>query len=61
MNLNSFELQELNEFLSDSKLDIPSYRREVSSSGTNYIWLQKNILKRNPNISNRLKELLKIH
>ena len=60
MNLKPFELQELNQLLADKKLDIPSFRREVSPSGNNYVWLQKNIQKRNPNIPKRLKELLRI-
>lgn len=60
MNLKSTELQELNQLLVDKNLDIPSFRREVTPSGNNYVWLQKNIRKRNPNIPKRLKELLKI-
>lgn len=60
MNLKPFEQQELNQLLADKKLDIPSFRREVNPSGNNYVWLQKNIQKRNPNIPKRLKELLRI-
>ena len=60
MNLKQEQLEELNTLLKLEKLDIPSFRKEVLSTGTNYSWLQKHILKKNPNISNRLKELLYI-
>lgn len=60
MNLRDNELKELNELLKKEKLYIPSFRQEVSSSGANYHWLQKNILKKNPVIPTRLKELLRI-
>lgn len=60
MNLRSHELAELNALLKKEKLELPSFRKEVSSSGTNYQWLQKNILKKNPNVSVRIKELLYI-
>ena len=46
MNLNKDEVQELN--------------KEVTKGGSNYIWLQKNITKKNPQVSERLKELLQI-
>lgn len=60
MNLQSHELHELNGLLNKEKLVLPSFRREVSPSGSNYAWLQKNILKKNPTISPRLKQLLYI-
>lgn len=58
MKLNAVELEELNGLLTDKKIDIPEFRRSVTASGNNYQWLQRNILIRNPNISNRLKNLL---
>ena len=58
MKLNAAELEELNQLLSDKKIDIPDFRRTVNPSGNNYQWLQRNILIRNPNISDRLKNLL---
>lgn len=58
MNLRSHELEELNALLKKEKLELPSFRKEVGHSGSNYQWLQKNILKKNPKISDRLKQLL---
>ena len=58
MKLNAVELKELNGLLTDKKIDIPEFRRSVTASGNNYQWLQRNILIRNPNISDRLKNLL---
>ena len=58
MKLNAVELEELNGLLTDKKIDIPEFRRSVMASGNNYQWLQRNILIRNPNISDRLKNLL---
>ena len=58
MKLNAVELEELNGLLTDKKIDIPKFRRSVTASGNNYQWLQRNILIRNPNISERLKNLL---
>lgn len=58
MKLNAVELEELNGFLADKKIDIPEFRRSVTASGNNYQWLQRNILIRNPKISDRLKNLL---
>ena len=60
MNLKKEELEELNNFLRTSKLDLPSHRKEVLPNGSNFQWLQKNIEKRNKNIPDRLKELLRI-
>lgn len=60
MNLNQEQLAELNTLLKSTKLDLPSFRREVRSCGTNYEWLQKNLTKRNQNAPARLKELLGI-
>lgn len=58
MKLNAAELEELNQLLSDKKIDIPDFRRTVNPSGNNYQWLQRNITIRNPGISDRLKVLL---
>lgn len=58
MKLNAVELEELNQLLSDKKIDIPDFRRTVNPSGNNYQWLQRNITIRNPGISDRLKVLL---
>ena len=58
MKLNAVELEELNGLLTDKKIDLPEFRRSVTASGNNYQWLQRNILIRNPNISDRLKNLL---
>jgi hypothetical protein len=60
VNLNQAQLAELNTLLKSTNLDLPSFRREVRSCGTNYEWLQKNLTKRNQNASARLKELLGI-
>lgn len=60
MNLNQDQLAELNGLLRSTNLVLPSFRREVRSCGTNYEWLQKNLLKRNAQASARLKELLGI-
>jgi hypothetical protein len=60
VNLNKEQLEELNRLLKSTNLDLPSFKREVRSCGTNYSWLQKNILKRNPNAPDRLKQLLNI-
>ena len=59
VNLNQEQLTELNGLLKSTHLDLPSFRREVRSCGTNYEWLQRNILKRNQP-SPRLKQLLGI-
>jgi hypothetical protein len=58
VKLNDAELEELNILLCDKKIDIPEVRRSVTASGNNYQWLQRNIMIRNPNISDRLKNLL---
>ena len=60
MNLNKEQVEELNTLLADKKLNLPDFRKEVTKGGSNYIWLQKNITKKNPQVSERLKELLQI-
>lgn len=58
MNLNSTQLEELNTLLKSKSLDLPTFRREVSSSGNNYSWLQRNIEIRNKEVDPKLKKLL---
>ncbi len=58
MNLQIEELSRLNQLLKNENLDLPSFRKEVGKNGNNYQWLQKNITKRNPNVSDELKQLL---
>lgn len=60
MNLRSNELNELNELLAKEKTKVPDFRKDISATGANYVWWQKNIKKINPNVSDRVKELLKI-
>lgn len=58
MNLKTEQLERLNALLADTKLDLPAFRRTVSSSGNNYQWLQRNIGIRNKTITNELSALL---
>lgn len=60
MNLNHEQRMRLNTFLAKRTLDIPKERRYVSGSGTNWHWLQKNILVRNPDIPMEIKNMLGI-
>lgn len=60
MNLSKLEIVELNSLLKNTNIDLPDFKRKVGDSGNNYKWLQKNILVRNPNVSDRVKELLHI-
>lgn len=60
MNISQKELTELNQLLSDPKLDLPEFRRQVGANAANYQWLQTKLLKRNNNVSSRLIELLNI-
>lgn len=41
------KLERLNVLLNCTKLDLPSHRRTVDSSGRNLKWLRENIEKRN--------------
>lgn len=61
MNLNPEQLEELNGLLRNQKLDLPEFRRSVNVTGNNYSWLQRQLLKRNKNVSPRLLELLNIN
>jgi hypothetical protein len=58
MNLSKDEIEELNRLLKNKKLDLPDFRRTITSSCANYNWLQRNIGVRNKNIDPRLKTLL---
>jgi len=60
VNLNKDEVLELNKLLKNTNIKLPDFRREVSSSGNNYKWLQQHISIKNPDISSRVKELLHI-
>lgn len=60
LNLSQDKLVRLNNLLKNTNIDLPEFRRKVSSSGNNYVWLQKHILIKNPNISQALKDLLSI-
>lgn len=60
MNLKPEQVAELNRLLATEKLDLPPFRKEVGSTGSNYVWLQKNLTKRNQNASPQLKALLGI-
>jgi len=51
-------VKELNSLLKSKKLDIPSFRREVSTGGRNVQWLIKHIKINNTNYNPRIDELL---
>jgi hypothetical protein len=61
LNLNTTQLEELNRLLKSKTLDLPDFRRDISPSGNNYNWLQRNIGIRNKDLEPRLKELLGIN
>ena len=58
MPLNKEQCERLTTLLSDKKLDIPDFRRSVTTKGGNLQWLQKNIKTRNPNINPEISKLL---
>lgn len=58
MPLSKEHIDELNELLKDKKIELPDFRRAVSLSGQNTQWLKKNIALRNPNLPERLKDLI---
>lgn len=60
MTLTETERLTLNNLLSDKKIVLPDHRRTVFQTGGNYEWLQKNISKRNPNVSPEIVKLLKL-
>lgn len=58
MQLNKEQCDRLTTLLSDKKIDIPDFRRSVTTKGGNFQWLQKNIKTRNPNINPEISKLL---
>lgn len=60
MNLNRSQIEELNNLLKSDELHLPTYRREIGLSGSNFCWLQRNITKKNKNIPKRILELLNL-
>jgi hypothetical protein len=52
------KVNNINLLLKKSKLKIPSFRNEVTSSGKNVQWLLKNIHKENTKIPKNLIDLL---
>jgi len=58
MNLTEEDLKELNGLLRNSNLDLPKFRRSITRTGGNFIWLQKNIWIRNKHLDERLILLL---
>lgn len=59
-HLTDTQIEELNQLLSDKKINLPDHRRKVQRRTHNYQWLQSNILTRNPNISDNLRALLNL-
>jgi hypothetical protein len=53
-------LDELNELLKKSKLNIPEYQRSVHANGKNHKWLKKNFGS-NPNTPERLRQLINMN
>lgn len=51
-------VHELNHLLKKSKLNLPDFRKEVSVTGKNVEWLQKNIKKRNSGYNERIDVLI---
>ena len=51
-------VQELNHLLRKNKLNLPDFRREVTVTGKNVEWLQKNIKKRNSGYDDRINVLI---
>lgn len=60
MNLDKEKVAALNELLKDPKIDLPAFRREVTITGANYLWLQKHIQTRNKGLDKRVLELLEL-
>lgn len=60
MQLTEEKSARLSQLLNDKKIDIPDFRRTVSSTGANYTWLQKHIKTRNPNLSPEILKLLNL-
>jgi hypothetical protein len=51
-------VKELNTLLKSRKLNLPSFRREVTVSGRNVHWLNRNIRIENEGYNKRIDELL---
>ena len=60
MNLNKDKIAEINTYLADPKVIVPPFRREVTSTGGNYLWLKKHIQTKNDKLPKRLLELLEL-
>ena len=60
MNLNKAEIQELNQLLSNPKINLPPFRKEVTITGANYSWLQKHVQAKNKDLDPRILQLLHI-
>ncbi len=56
--LTNEQVEVANTLLSDPKLDLPPFRREIRRTGVNFDWLKANIQKRNKDIDPKLLELL---
>lgn len=52
------KIDNINILLKKSKLNLPSFRKEVTSSGKNVQWLLKNINKENDKVPEKLITLL---
>lgn len=50
-------LDELNELLKKSKLNLPEYAKAVHPNGKNYKWLKKNLGDK-PEVPERIRQLL---
>jgi len=53
-------VEELNMLLKSKKLNLPSFRKEVTVSGRNVHWLNRNIRIENTGYDTRIDELLNL-
>ena len=60
MNITRSQIQEINKHLASPTINIPAFRREVTITGGNVQWLQKHLLKSNPDAPKALLDLLNI-
>jgi len=51
-------VNELNKLLRSERLDLPSFRKQVTESGKNVAWLMKHIGDRNTNYNSTIDDLL---
>lgn len=58
-SITGTKLEKLNKLLKDPKLNLPTFRQEVTSSFGNLAWL-KSKLPKNPHCSDELKGLLNL-